>query len=355
MHRCQSKISRTAPKRGSIQRHPLTAEPMTYLEQLAAVSENAVMITTAAGCITYINPVFEALTGYGNKEICGQDASLFHAGEPDQRLFDYDDIWSALSKSQESGDFPKCFIHRKKNGEFFFIEQVTRPFIAPDGSITHYILTGRDISERINTLHQLARQANHDDLTGLSNRNLFMDRLSQAFNQAARRNDRFAMLYIDLDGFKKINDSLGHAAGDELLRAVATRLRQSVREVDTVARLGGDEFALILPDAKHREDVETVVGKILQAFQEPVIWQQASLAIRASIGASLYPENANSCEQLLQHADKAMYQQKKAGGNGVSHFDHDTVDSNVQKKSRKKPVRLKRLSPHASQAAQSAP
>lgn len=332
MRSCQNKISRTSPQRASVHRLPLPAsEQMTHLEQLAAASENAVMITSATGKITYINPIFETLTGFQNKELYGQDASLLNAGEPDQRLFDYDDIWSALSKGQESNEFPKCFIHRKKNGDFFFMEQVTRPFVSPDGSITHYILTGRDISERIHTLHQLAKKANHDDLTGLSNRNLFMDRLTQAFSQASRRADRFAVLYIDLDDFKEINDTQGHAAGDELLRAVATRLRQSVREVDTVARLGGDEFALILPDAKHREDVETVVRKILHAFQAPVIWQHESLTIRASIGASLYPENANSCEQLLQHADKAMYQRKRAGGNGVSHFDHDILAAEAQK------------------------
>lgn len=325
---CQNKISRTSPHRASVHRQPLPAtEQMAYLQQLAAVSENAVMITSVTGRITYINPVFETLTGYENKEIHGQDASLFNAVEPDQRHFDYDDIWSVLSKNQENNEFPKCFVHRKKNGDFFFMEQVTRPFVAPDGSITHYILTGRDISERIHTLRQLAQKANHDDLTGLSNRNLFMDRLNQAFNQASRRNDRFAVLYIDLDNFKEINDIQGHAAGDEILRAVATRLRQSVREVDTVARLGGDEFALILPGAKHRQNVETVVGKILHAFQAPVIWQHASLTIHASIGASLYPENAHNCEQLLQHADKAMYQQKMAGGNGLSHFDQGMLEA----------------------------
>jgi diguanylate cyclase (GGDEF)-like protein len=208
----------------------------------------------------------------------------------------------------------------KKSGELFFIEQIIRPFVAPDGSTTHYVWTGRDISQRVSALRQLAQQANHDDLTGLSNRNLFMDRLSQAFSQASRRKDRFALLYVDLDEFKEVNDRQGHAAGDELLRTAARRLRQSVREVDTVARLGGDEFALILPDAKQREDVEKVAQKILQAFQVPVIWQNKLLLIRASIGASLYPENADSCEQLLHHADHAMYQQKIGGGNGVSFF-----------------------------------
>ena len=293
---------------------------MARLQLLAALSENAVMIASTTGTITYINPAFESLTGFSSAELRGQNAAIFNAGAHNQRLFDYDDLWSALCEGQESKEFPHCFVNRKKNGEFFFMEQTIRPFVAPDGTITHYVLTGRDISERVLAIRHLAQQANHDHLTGLSNRNLFMDRLSQAFSQASRRNDRFALLYIDLDDFKEVNDKQGHTAGDELLRTAAMRLRQSVREVDTVARLGGDEFALILPDAKKREDVEKVARKIFQAFRDPVIWQDEPLAIRASIGASLYPDNADNCEQLIQHADKAMYEQKVAGGNGISFF-----------------------------------
>lgn len=293
---------------------------MARLQRLASASEHAVMIASTTGTITYINPAFEMLTGFCSSEVCGQNTAIFNAGKHDQRLFDYDGLWSPLCAGQESKDFPRCFVNRKKNGEFFFMEQTIRPFVAPDSSTTHYVLTGRDISERVMAIRHLTQQANHDHLTGLSNRNLFMDRLSQAFSQASRRNDRFALLYIDLDDFKEVNDRQGHTAGDELLRTTAIRLRQSVREADTVARLGGDEFALILPDAKKREDVEKIARKILLAFQDPVIWQNELLAIRASIGASLYPENADNCEQLIQQADKAMYKQKIAGGNGISFF-----------------------------------
>lgn len=293
---------------------------MARLQRLASVSGNAVMITSTTGRIIYVNPAFERLTGFSGAELYGQNASNFNAGAHNQRLFDYDNLWSAMCDGQESNDFPHCFVNRKKNGEFFFMEQNIRPFVESDGTISHYVLTGRDISDRVLAIRHLAQQANHDHLTGLSNRNLFMDRLSQAFSQASRRNDRFALLYIDLDDFKEVNDRQGHTAGDELLRTAAMRLRQSVREVDTVARLGGDEFALILPDAKKREDVEKVARKIFQAFGEPVIWQNEPLAIRASIGASLYPENADNCEQLIQRADKAMYEQKVAGGNGISFF-----------------------------------
>ena len=320
MRSCPSKPSRLTTQRSTILRICARDDPMSRLQSAAENSENAVMIASNTGRITYINPAFEALTGFSSKEVCGQNAAIFNAETHDQHLLEHDELWLTLNPGQNSKEFPRCFINRKKSGELFFIEQIIRPFVALDGSTTHYVWTGRDISQRVSALRQLAQQANHDDLTGLSNRNLFMDRLSQAFSQASRRKDRFALLYVDLDEFKEVNDRQGHAAGDELLRTAARRLRQSVREVDTVARLGGDEFALILPDAKQREDVEKVTQKILQAFQIPVMWQGKLLVIRASIGASLYPENADSCEQLLHHADHAMYQQKIAGGNGVSFF-----------------------------------
>lgn len=318
MQSCPSKIFKIGPEDAGTEQLPAEEDPMARLQRLSAASENAVMIASATGLITYVNRAFENLTGFCSAELCGQNAKIFNAGAHDQRLFNYDDLWSAFCAGQDNKEFPNCFIHQKKTGDFYCMEQIIRPFVAPDGSITHYVFTGRDISERVLALRQLTQQANHDNLTGLSNRSLFLDRLSQAFSQASRRNDRFALLYVDLDGLKKVNDNHGHAAGDELLRSAATRLRQSVREVDTVARLGGDEFALILPDAKKHEDVEKVITKIFQAFQAPVIWQNKQLAIRASIGVSLYPDHADNCEQLIHRADKAMYERKTAGGNGCS-------------------------------------
>ena len=319
MRSCPCKPSRLNAQRVGVPRLPAREDPMSRLKNAAENAANAMMITSKTGRIVYINPAFEVLTGFSNKEVCGQNATIFNGETLDPYLLE-DDLWFTLNPGQNSKEFPRCFINRKKSGELLFIEQIIRPFVGADGRTTHYVWTGRDISQRIAVLRQLAQQATHDGLTGLSNRNLFMDRLSQALSRASRSQDRFALLYVDLDEFKEVNDSQGHAAGDELLRTAARRLRQSVREVDTVARLGGDEFALILPDAKQREDVEKIVRKILQAFQLPVIWQNKMLFIRASIGASLYPENADSCEQLLHHADRAMYQQKIAGGNGVCFF-----------------------------------
>lgn len=302
-------------------------DAMARLQHIAEATKHAVMISTTSGIITYVNPAFERLTGFRSEELRGEDAAIFNAGAHDQRNFEYDDLWSVLREDKNGKEFPHSFVNQKKNGEFFFMEQSIRPFVTANGAVTHYIFTGRDISQRVLALHHLAQKANHDGLTGLSNRTLFLDRLHQAFSQASRRKDRFALLYFDLDELKEVNDTYGHAAGDELLRVTALHLRQSVREVDTVARLGGDEFALILPDAKQREDVEKVVEKILDVFREGAIWENKHLAIRASIGASLYPANGDSCEQLIQRADKAMYQQKIAGGNGVCFAGSETETS----------------------------
>ena len=306
-----------------IQRQRRHSDPLIHLQQISETSKLAVMIATAKSKVTYVNPAFEALTGYCCQELVGQNASIFNAGAHDQRLFEYDCLWTALSEGkdgQQAKEFPFCFVNRRKDGEFFFMEQIIRPFVASDGTVTHYIFTGRDISERVMNIRQLLQQANYDDLTGLTNRGLFLDRMRHAFSQAARRKDHFALLYVDLDGLKSINDTYGHAAGDALLRTAALRLRQSVRVGDTVARLGGDEFALILSDAKIREDVQKIVEKIFQVFQEGFVFENKQLIIRASIGACIYPENGENCDQLIQRADKAMYKQKIAGGNGLCFF-----------------------------------
>ena len=306
-----------------MQRQRWHADPLLHLQQISETSKLAVMIATAKSKITYVNPAFEALTGYCCQELIGQNASIFNVGAHDQRLFEYDRLWTALrddKDGQQAMEFPVCFVNRHKDGEFFFMEQIIRPFVASDGTVTHYIFTGRDISERVMNIRQLLQQANYDDLTGLTNRGLFLDRMRHAFSQAARRKDHFALLYVDLDGLKSINDTYGHAAGDALLRTAALRLRQSVREGDTVARLGGDEFALILSDAKIREDVQKIVEKIFQVFQEGFVFENKQLTIRASIGACIYPENGDNCDQLIQRADKAMYRQKIAGGNGLCFF-----------------------------------
>jgi len=172
-----------------------------------------------------------------------------------------------------------------------------------------------DITEHKLTEERIQRVAHHDGLTGLPNQLLFNDRLSQAISLAKRDSRQFALLYLDLDKFKPVNDALGHSAGDELLKAVATRIRQLVRESDTVARIGGDEFTVILRDIARREEAETVARKIIAAVATPFQLgsQKHSVGIGTSIGIAIYPADGRDADALVKAADSAMYSAKQAG------------------------------------------
>jgi diguanylate cyclase (GGDEF)-like protein len=182
-----------------------------------------------------------------------------------------------------------------------------------DSKISHYVGIKEDITERRQESEKTSYMAYHDGLTRLPNRELFHDRVILAAASADRFNTRMALMYLDLDGFKDINDEYGHDVGDDLLKAVAEKLSHLIRKGDTVARLGGDEFTLLIPEFKERNDIEIVAKKILTALQEPMTARK--LTITVSIGISFYPEHGKVFEVLLKNADKAMYQAKKLGKN----------------------------------------
>ncbi|MGK2944388.1 MAG: diguanylate cyclase domain-containing protein, partial [Desulfuromonadales bacterium] len=179
----------------------------------------------------------------------------------------------------------------------------------------------RDITERELAEEKIWYNAHHDFLTGLPNRRLFLDRLEQEVKHAQRSNLPLSLLFMDLDGFKEVNDSLGHEAGDRLLSDVAERLTDCVRADDTVARMGGDEFTVILTDAKQRKDVEHVARTIVDALAMPFHIAQQPVQISVSIGITLYPQDASSPVALLEAADKAMYKAKKSGSNRMCFYD----------------------------------
>jgi diguanylate cyclase (GGDEF)-like protein len=186
-----------------------------------------------------------------------------------------------------------------------------RPFVDARGRTTHLVHVLRDASEQVAAQARLAFLAHHDSLTGLPNRALFADRLRQELAHSARSGAGFAVLLLDLDRFKAINDERGHAAGDEVLRQVAARLRLGLREADTVARLGGDEFALILSGAGRKEDIEAALGSILPAVQDPMVIEDDPLAMSASIGIARFPADGVDEKSLLRAADHAMYCAKR--------------------------------------------
>ena len=202
-----------------------------------------------------------------------------------------------------------------ENGESRYIEVKLLPQIADQGKVAGCFAVTTDITEHKLAEERIQRVAHHDSLTGLPNRLLFNDRLDQAMSLARRESSQFALLYLDLDKFKPVNDTLGHAAGDELLQGVATRIRQQVRESDTVARVGGDEFTVILPGIGRREEAETVARKIIAAFASPfqLDSQKRSVGIGTSIGIALYPADALDADALVRAADAAMYRAKQEG------------------------------------------
>jgi diguanylate cyclase (GGDEF)-like protein/PAS domain S-box-containing protein len=205
--------------------------------------------------------------------------------------------------------------HKLPNGESRYLEVKLLPQIGDQGKVLGCFTVTTDITEHKLAEERIQRVAHHDNLTGLPNRLLFNDRLNQAISLAKRGSRQFALLYLDLDKFKPVNDTLGHAVGDELLQDVAARIRHQIRESDTVARVGGDEFTVILPDIARREDAETVAKKIIAALDAPFQLgsQKQSVDIGTSIGIALYPADAQDADALVKAADAAMYSAKQAG------------------------------------------
>lgn len=273
-------------------------------------SEELLVVTETTGKIIYVNPAFETTSGYTLAEAAGQTLEDILAWEKYPPL--YSQMWSTLCAGKS---FHGIFINRKKDQRLFHEDRYARPFVNLGGGITHYIFTGRDVSDRERLLQRLEHTANHDDLTDLPNRHLFLDRIHRAQIHATRWENGFAVLLLDLDNFKAINDGFGHDAGDAALVTVANRVGTCIREEDTLARLGGDEFAIILTELATLQDVKQVLDKIVSLLRKPFQYQGSKLSIQASIGVAFYPADALRTDILFKHADSAMYHAKAAGGN----------------------------------------
>ncbi|MGA0610806.1 diguanylate cyclase domain-containing protein [Caldimonas sp. KR1-144] len=287
------------------------ADTLAHATWLLERSGDAALVTDTAGTIEYVNPAFQAMTGYARDEVLGRTPSILKSGRQPQEF--YRRLWATLRAGKE---FRGVIINRRRDGGLFHEEKSIRPLFDTHGAISHFIATGRDVSQRIAALEQLRHEATHDALTGLPNRTLFLDRLQQALSHAARSGERIAVAMIDLDGFKSINDELGHAAGDAALCAVAQRLCGCIREADTAARLGGDEFVLMLRDAG---DAARVTRAVVESCARPVVWDGgASFPVSVSVGVSGHGSDAKT---LLEQADQAMYRAKREGGGRSRHAD----------------------------------
>lgn len=278
-------------------------------------SSEAMVVTSADNKIIAINPAFTRMTGYGFEEVRGKDPGVIGSGRHDAGFFRV--MWQDIA---QTGLWQGEVWNRRKNGEVF-PEWMTINTIRDEfGEVVRYVALGSDITNKLRSDELIWRQANFDFLTDLPNRYMFHDRLEQEVHKAHREGTGFALLFIDLDRFKDINDSLGHQVGDQLLIEAADRISGCARESDTVARLGGDEFTVILTHLSEPEDVERVAQKILLRLQDPFEFRGEVVYISASIGITFYPEDSVDVDQLLSNADQAMYAAKAAGRNCLSYF-----------------------------------
>jgi diguanylate cyclase (GGDEF)-like protein/PAS domain S-box-containing protein len=278
----------------------------------------AIFTTDLEGRILTVNPAFSRITGYSADEIIGQNIGVMHPNMQDDRFFGT--FWRQLAIT---GSWQGELQNRRKNGETYPQWLVMNATRDEHGKILNYVGIFHDLTRLHDAERQLSHLAYHDVLTDLPNRQLFADRLRLAIFNARRNHSRLAVLFIDLDRFKLINESLGHEVGDALLKEVATRLRQVTRDTDTVSRPGGDEFTLILPELPDVQDAETVAGKILGIFQQPFHIGYHDIYVTPSIGIALFPEHGNDDSMLVRHADAAMYQAKADGGNTFNVFAGD--------------------------------
>ncbi len=286
-----------------------------YEEQLhlaASVFDNAIegiMITDPAGVIQRVNPGFTAITGYSSDEAVGRTPRLIKSNRHGREF--YKTMWRSLIVD---GQWQGEIWNRRKSGEAYPEWLSVTAIRDHADTTTHYVAVFRDISDEKRSEARLKHQAYHDPLTGLPNRQLFNDRLDQALARARRNKTPVAVLFLDLDKFKTINDSLGHKVGDQLLQEVATRIKGCVRDEDTVARLGGDEFILILQNSRRGEnDAEEVARRIIAALAEPVFLEGHEVFTSPSIGITSYPEDGRDVDTLVKNADMAMYRAKGQG------------------------------------------
>lgn len=282
--------------------------------QIAATvfeSQEGMLVTDVNGTILRVNSAFTKITGYSAEEAIGNNPSLLKSFYHDADF--YISLWKSII---DTGFYEGELWNRHKNGQIY-PEQLSITAVKDNaGKITNFVATFKDISARKAIEARVSFLANHDRLTELPNRELFYDRLSQAISQARRKAEGIALLYLDLDGFKPINDTYGHEAGDNVLKVVAKRLQSCVREMDTVARMGGDEFAVILSSLQNPVDVKVIAQKIIHKISEVIELDTTKTCIVGiSIGIAIYPDNGSEINKLMNAADSAMYASKEAGRN----------------------------------------
>jgi len=292
-----------------------TNERLKLLEAALEAAANSVCITDAKGNIVWTNPAFSVLSGYSAVEVLGVNRSLLESGVQDHGF--YKEMWDAVSSGKTwRGEI----VNRRKDGGLVPEDMTITPVESRPGCITHFIAINQDISERKLAQQRADYLAYYDALTGLPNRMLLCDHLNAAVAAASRRGRGTALLFLDLDRFKIINDSLGHSFGDLLLQQVANRLKNEIRQEDTVARVGGDEFLIVLAKVKDLAEVEAIATRIVNSVVGEFVIQGRTVNVTCSLGISVYPEHGEDGETLIKNADAAMYSAKEQGCNTFRFF-----------------------------------
>ena len=276
----------------------------------------SLMLTCAQGIIEFVNPAFERHSGYAASEAVGRTPGLLSSGEHSPEFF------AGLSKSLGAGEvFRAVFTNRRKNGDLYHEDKMITPIRDGAEQISHYVATGRLLTSPLPADELSDYRANYDALTRIPNRQLFMNQLDHAIQRGQRNSRNFSLLHIDVDRFKRINDTLGHHTGDLVLAAVAQRIGQTIAGQDRVARLGGDEFTIILEGRENREATNAVAEALISACSRPFEIGQRTLYAAISIGIAAYPDDGDDIESLVRHAEIAMYQAKAAGRSTFVNFE----------------------------------
>ncbi|OFZ66701.1 MAG: hypothetical protein A2V79_05515 [Betaproteobacteria bacterium RBG_16_56_24] len=290
-------------------------EQIRLFEKVFANANEAILISDANNCIVATNPAFTEITGYTMEEVIGKTPHMFASGQMSAGF--YESMWSGI---KATGKWQGEVIDRRKNGEIYAEWLSISALLDDSGRLTHYVALIADISERKAAEERMTYLAQHDVLTGLPNRMLFHDRLQQAITYAERQRTSVALLFMDLDRFKDVNDTLGHHIGDLLLQEVTHRIRHCVRGSDTVSRQGGDEYVIMLPNLDDLGDIMQVVNKLIESIADPYELEGHTVHVTTSVGVSIYPQDGVNIETLIRNADTAMYQAKDAGRNGYRFF-----------------------------------
>jgi diguanylate cyclase (GGDEF)-like protein/PAS domain S-box-containing protein len=322
---CQGEVEGLFGMSRDITAHKQNEAKLELAASVFSNSREGIMITDTAGTIIDVNDAFTRITGYSHEEIVGQNPRILKSGR--QSSTHYAAMWNDLI---DKGHWYGEFWNRRKNGELYAEMQTISTVCDAQGKPQHYVALFSDITEAKQHQQQLEHIAHYDTLTNLPNRALLADRLAQSMAQTQRHGKSLTVAYLDLDGFKSINDSHGHEAGDQLLTMLAREMKKTLRDGDTLARIGGDEFVAVLVDLTDVSESLPILKRLLDAAGSPMQFGEACLQVSASLGVTVYPQDEEiDADQLQRQADQAMYQAKMAGKNRHHFFDAEQ-DRNVR-------------------------